>query len=506
MVRTRPFITPVAAAFALLLVCQMLWLARTFPTIEEYRPGADEGTYFRQASLVLDRGLTAFRDLGQEFVNDPQAQISPVPVRVGHLLTAAAALRIERSFRALSMLSLVCHGLLAAVTFVFVRRLWDERAAFAAGVLTLASPLGAGLARRALMDTDYCLFTTLSMFTLMAWLDSGRRRDFLWFMLALTWATLVREATVILVPSFIAVAVLTKRRGPARIGWGHVIGIALVPFAVGVVHVALFGGIQSVIDIAIALRRGTSPDFNSYVNAYNAGPWFEYLLDSLLLSPITTVAFLVWCGWHAASPVRSTPTAAVIVLFWAGLISMAWLPQNPRYTIPLDPLVRVGAGLLIVMLADYLTWPSFRTAAAAASLLLMVVMDVNSFHQLFVRDRIYDPVAYNLLASRNAIPSSLHRPDPPMNADSYLHVSRAYSRARDFDQAIVMGRRALALDPANADAYNAIGAAYCEQARWRDAAAAFEEALRLRPDFSSARHNLAWAHTELSQRTGERQN
>jgi hypothetical protein len=60
--------------------------------------------------------------LGREFLADPQCHMSPAPIRIGHLLAAALALRVSRSFQALSTLSLICHGLLCVATFVCVKR------------------------------------------------------------------------------------------------------------------------------------------------------------------------------------------------------------------------------------------------------------------------------------------------------------------------------------------------------------------------------------------------
>jgi Flp pilus assembly protein TadD len=130
--------------------------------------------------------------------------------------------------------------------------------------------------------------------------------------------------------------------------------------------------------------------------------------------------------------------------------------------------------------------------------LIIATVDLASFHRLFIEDRIYDTVAYSLLASRRVFPT-----DRTQNArvaftpDDYVAWSLAYYRARDFSAAIQMAQRALALRPGYAEAYNNIGAAYCELSRWREAVEALETAVRLQPGSELARNNLAWARAGL---------
>jgi Flp pilus assembly protein TadD len=134
---------------------------------------------------------------------------------------------------------------------------------------------------------------------------------------------------------------------------------------------------------------------------------------------------------------------------------------------------------------------SLRHAVVAGAVSVLAIADVASFHQLFVEHAIYDPVPYNLAAARNLLPSG---PVPTtLTPDEYVEQGLAYYRARDYQAAIAMSRRALAIGGESAVAYNNIGAAYCELGRWTEAITALETALRLQPGFALARNNLAWA-------------
>ena len=129
----------------------------------------DEGVYFSQASAIADGGLGAFKSLGRDFLADPRLQIMPPPTRIGHLLVAAAAIRLNRSFRALSIESWIAFALLCGAVFVFVTRLWGEAAALPATLLAAAAPLNAGLARRALSDAEHTRFVVITVFLFLEW-------------------------------------------------------------------------------------------------------------------------------------------------------------------------------------------------------------------------------------------------------------------------------------------------------------------------------------------------
>ena len=495
----RPAGSRYTAAFALLLACQLAYIYNSFPSAEDYRPAADEGTYFRQASTILDRGLGGFGVLGREFLADPQRQLSPVPIRIGHVLAAAVALRVNRSFRALSTLSLMCHGLLCAAVFVFAKRLWDEQTALVAGVLVMVSPLGAGLARRALMDTDYSLSVTLSLFTFVVWATTGRERAFAWFIAAVAWALLVKETAGFFLPYFfLALAAMKMMRVP-HVRWRHMAALALVPVGIGIVYAMFFGGIGQAASILRVWQQVHTQEPGVSLAAYEAGPWYEYFVDSLLLSPTTILAFLLYSGWYAGSGQKNAHTTLIVLFFWVGIVCFGMLPQNPRHAIPFDPVVRLGAALMVMAMIGALPIRhEIRRAGVAVCLLVVAATDLASFHRLFIADRIYDPVAYSLLASRHVFPGNPRSSAPvAFTPDEYLASSLAYYRARDFEAAIQMSERAIALRPSYAEAYNNVGAAYCELGQWRRAIEALETAVRLRADFPLARNNLAWARAEL---------
>jgi len=490
------------ALFACALVVALVHAGGHLPAAADYRVGADEGVYYHQALTVRQEGLRGFARIADEYVRDPAAQIGPPPIRIGHIVTTAAALAVSPSIRTLSVVSLVCYALLCVVVFLAALRFWDSRVAALAGLFAAASPLGWGLATRALMDTDHALFSTLALFTLVWWLSTGRERHFVVFAIALTWCVLVKETAWMQVPFAVAAMVAAKIAGRETVRLRHVVVIGVaVPAAVALAYAAAFGGPARALAVIEVAHRANVAQPNSYLATYGAGPWYEYAVDFLVLSPLVTVLFLLFCGRTIAVPARDPATLIMLLFVCYAIAALAPLAKNLRFALPLDPLLRIGAAAMIAATAAALRAPAARAAVLTLLAAAVVVTDARAFQRFFVEGRIYDPVAVNLLSVAGSIPparSDVLAVTP--SAQLYLNLSLQQYQARDFHAAIRTARQAIALAPDSAEAYNNLGAAHAELGEWQSAVDALETALRLRPDFPLARNNLAWARAELAKR------
>jgi 4-amino-4-deoxy-L-arabinose transferase-like glycosyltransferase len=483
----------VRLAVLAIVLAQLGYVYTTFPALEDYFPRADEGTYFRQASAIADGGVPALRQLGREFVADPQLQIAPPPTRMGHLFVAAGTLRLDRSFRALSVESWIAFVLTCGAVFVFVRRLWGEPAALAAVVLAVTGPLAAAMARRALSDAEHTLFAVVSVLLFLEWAARPRDKTFVWFLAALTWTALIKETVWFLLPAFAITLAFMRLRGVGDVKAKHLLLLGVVPIAVGAACAIAFGGPGEAATMVSTIRRMNTFEGSRYLRDFHAGPWFTSFVDMFLLAPVTTLVLLISCGWWIGR-LRSAPiTSVALVWVIAAFACMAALPQNPRYVLPLDVIARIFVAITIAAAALASAGPA-RWAAATILVLCLAASDVVSFKQLFVDAAIYDPIPYNLLTARHLVPTAAPLRPPP-SAATLVDMSLQYYRVRDFRAAIAMAERGVALQPDSAEGYNNMGAAYCELGRWREAVTVLERAVALRPDFEMARNNLAWARS-----------
>jgi hypothetical protein len=396
-----------SAAFLLVLAGTLTYVAAHVPPAGGYQMGADEGMYYRQATAIAQAGPRAFAALGNIYVSNEALQSEPAPLRIGHLVAAALVLRVNPSVASLSALSLACYVLLCVAVFLFAGALWDGRTAAVAGIFAAVSPLGWGLAMRALMDTDHALFSILSLFMFIVWLSTGRERHFIVFAVVLWWCLLVKETAWVYVPFAAAAMVILKLAGRDGIHARHILIVAVaIPAAVGAVYALAFGGIGRALAVIETAQRANVARPNDYLVATGSGPWYEYLVDFVLLSPPVAILFLMFCGRFAAARRRDLAMVIVLLFICYAIACLSLVPKNPRFALPLDPLLRLCAASMVVATAAELRLrPRARTLILAAFVLLVAVSDARAFRHYFVIHGIYDPVAVNLLAAEKFLPA-----------------------------------------------------------------------------------------------------
>jgi 4-amino-4-deoxy-L-arabinose transferase-like glycosyltransferase len=397
-----------AAAVAVLW---MLVVSRYFPAASAYRTGADEGAYFGQAVTVDDWGLRGFCELARRYVVN-RSDLPP-PVRIGHILVAALALTVQRSFVALSWLSTLCQAATCLVVFAFSRKVWDERFAGVAGMLLLSSPLANHLASRALADTHAALASVSTLLCFVALILWGESR-FLWgFGAALAWSLLVKETSYLLLPFYVLALGWEHWKRPSANRWRVWLVLGVVPLLTLGISTLLFGGLGRFYDVVRVVTTLNAMEPHPYLQAFSSGPWYEYFVDFLLLSPLTALLFFAFCGHfllgRAPESSSSRATSLLLSFFAFTLLVLAPLPKNPRFVLPLDPLLRIGAASMVLALAERLFKAKVHASIAAiVALAALVWLDWAAFERYFVAAKIYDPVAYNLLEVARMIPAAGH--------------------------------------------------------------------------------------------------
>jgi Dolichyl-phosphate-mannose-protein mannosyltransferase len=442
-----------AASFGLALVVGVVTAARHFPNVSMYHTSADEGAYYNQAVTIRAEGLRGFRSLAGQYLASKELQGLPAPNRVGHILLASLAVRFSDSMMALSVLSLVCFVIAAVAVFAFAWQYFDPLTAAIAGALAAFSPLGLGLARRALMDSDYALWIVLALFLFVHWLSTGSRAALAGLASALFCGLLVKETTWLFVPFFVVTALLTNRFGRRRPSFTHIALFAvIVPVAAIGVQVALLG-VNPFVEIVRTSGRMNALSPNPYLVAYGSGPWFEYFIALLLLSPVVALLFLVFAGGYLGAARWHLPTTILLGFFAYAVAVLTLVPKNPRLILPLDAVVRIGAAALITLLvARARRWGRRAALLAGGGLLVAALLsDVTAFGRYFAQLDIYDPVTFTLLERSRMTPPAANWGGEKM-ADEYLELSDAYYRAGDFQGAVRAARTALLWRPRDARA------------------------------------------------------
>jgi tetratricopeptide (TPR) repeat protein len=76
-----------------------------------------------------------------------------------------------------------------------------------------------------------------------------------------------------------------------------------------------------------------------------------------------------------------------------------------------------------------------------------------------------------------------------------------YYRAKEYDKSEAAFRKSIAYSPSDAVGYNNLGTALNDEKKWDEAIIVLRRALELNPDLDLARNNLAWAESHKAQET-----
>lgn len=117
--------------------------------------GPDERSYLHYARQIAERGLSGYPELFREYVGHiAHAQYYPTPLRFTTIvLDAVFVWFLGPTFSSLQQVSLVAFLVLLLCVFFCFRQAIGNRAALLTVLLVSASPLGLGMARRALADS-----------------------------------------------------------------------------------------------------------------------------------------------------------------------------------------------------------------------------------------------------------------------------------------------------------------------------------------------------------------
>lgn len=388
-----------------LVTLSALMLFPGIPSVQ-FAAGADEGYYLSYATNIRHNGVSAFPRLFSEYIGDSRHWVFPNPLRVGHLSIAALWQSIagKDSFASLARLSAVCWLLTVVFGYVMIALVVNERRAALLTLLTAFSPLGMGLARRALGDT----MTGLAMLLCIALFFLALRRPApgyrLLFMLAFFSAILIKETSVLLAVPFAlfgAYAVFSFGKEKTS-GLTMALMIALPLVCSGCVMIAAAGGVQPLITVGKIIV--SSPGANPYAVAYCTGPWYRYVIDGLLLSPFTTMAAIGSVFYLIVKKRADLFVTYMAVVAICGFIEFNFFAKNIRYLLYLDVPGRVLALFMLERIVSAWVPSRFADSVLWGAVFLIAMADLSAFNHLFLTGRIYDPVSANLLQLLKIIP------------------------------------------------------------------------------------------------------
>ena len=390
--------------FFIVLYGITLILMRNVPALDDYYYRADEGTYLRQATAIKNEGVTKIAELTDAYIlNAHSEQTFPHPLRIGHILLSAIVLNVYDSILSLSYLSIFFFVLIAITVFVFIKKWFDGRTAFIAASMVAASPLLCGISERALADIDFTYFLLLSFFLLIDYLKDPNKKNQFLLIASISIAILFKEVAILFLP-FYAIVMLLVIEQQQGLSYPKIATVLLTPLLVsGFILLGLVGSNRffDFLGQFLAALKKTDP----YLTDFSSGPWYVYLIDLIILSPIVFLLSVFYIGEYIYTQKKNLIVTLLITFCIYFLVSFTLFPKDIRFGIIVDIVFRILSALCIVQLIDRfkLTTP-LKSSMLLVVLVLFISMELLNFKELFLTNKIYDPASYYLLKAKKIIP------------------------------------------------------------------------------------------------------
>ena len=506
----------------LFIVFAALFLSFNLPKPAEYYLGADEGNYFKQANEIASNGFQGIKENTADYLNNPEHKAIPNPMRLGHLLPIALFLKLYKSIVALSVYSMLCYIVFIIISFYYIKKLWNIDLALITTILLSISPLGLALARRALADSDYYLFSSLAIFLFIDHISKPSNSKLYLFLLFLTFSWLIRETTFFLLPFFVGYLIYYNVRFSAKFNIKDILLTLFVPvISVFLIYILFFGlaDAVSIMKVPVSNEMGVPTGYGLYTR----GSWYYYILGFIMLSPYVVLFSFCFIGYTLLNLKADRKEWLLVLLFIYLFIPLGFAHKEIRYGINFDLIIRIFFGLFL--LRFYEEYKSFFKLHVKNLMIIVVFLsiifyDMKSFNNFFIANKIYNPIMYNLMEAEKFIPSesdfNTNNDSQKINStdqiiqlesqiksnpssDNFYALAIAYYSNKEYEKCINANLKAIELKPDFAEAYNNLAAAYGSIGDYAKEVWACEQALEIRPDFQLAKNNLEWAKSMLKE-------
>lgn len=377
----------------------------------QFSPSSDEGYYCKYASLVVHKGQRSFNDLISWYAASDEARMHPAPVRVGYILLSAFLFKLfgVGSFGILGLISTLSFILFLYVCFYYARKYFDLDTALLTVLLLASSPLMLGLSRRALVDSSVNLLWGLAVWLFLDVLSRPKCFSYVYFLITLFVAITFKEASLILIPFFVMAGIIGRRKG-AVIKTFQIWGVVICPLIfIFLFYGWVYGGLGPLKTAAMAIAKTHfSPHYpNPYAIYYCSGPWFKYLLDFLLLTPIVTLLFIGYAGYLCVHRMALDLKKTYFMLYFVyvyGVLSSLAHSKVVRFVVNLEMVMGLFA---VLMLAEVLKGldDQKRQRWLVYAVVGIFLYNWVSFVNLFYKVSLLDPISRYLLVFRHFIPA-----------------------------------------------------------------------------------------------------
>jgi 4-amino-4-deoxy-L-arabinose transferase-like glycosyltransferase len=267
-------------------------------------------------------------------------------------------------------------------------------------VLVATAPLQIYLSQRALIDGYFAFWAVACVW--LAWENLQRPRH--WgclsaYTFCLAMMVLTKENGAFVVFALLGVLLLNPLLGLGKVTPHLFIATAVGPAIAVLFLAALIGG------LAEGARFYLMFEAKSRTNLYSVfaqdGPWFRYLIDFTLVSPVP-VAFAMGAIFYLRKADRPSVFMATFLGLSFASMSVITYSMSLRYAAYWEiPLAWLACSQILRLTGQF---PKVRPVIIFGGLLLLVATcNLYEYNRFFVRGAIYDPVTAQLVKASDLV-------------------------------------------------------------------------------------------------------
>jgi len=390
----RQLSRPILIAF--LVIAALGIFLRIYPSAGFKGLGYDEGLYRGYVTDLINHGVTSYPDFAEHYVETQQklpAVILP-PTRFLYIFSSYLWHQVTGADALLSLHRVSC---LFSILLLFAAAAFTWRLAgplWALGVFALMScaPTQIHMAQHALIDGFFAFWATLCLWLL--WENLRRPNDPLrlsLFGVSLALMVLTKENAL-----FAYVGLLALLGANRWLHFGTITRTLLLVTVAGpllglVTLIFLCGSAETFVMTyrLVVSKASVLP----YAIATGDGPWYRYLVDLLLASPL--IFLLAWAAIFRLTLADKAP------LFLLGFVVATYLlmcnvryGMNLRYTNMWDlPLRYLALGCIADVIRDL----KRRELVIVLAVVVLCAIDLRQYYIFFVQGSLYELVTAGLL-------------------------------------------------------------------------------------------------------------
>jgi len=375
------------------------------PTAQFNEIGFDEGLYAEYVNKLTSLGISAYPLIVEDYVERQQRLERSIlsPLRflyifsgyLWHLSFGTAALDALKSVASLfSVLTLL-------ISVAFAWRLKGKTWALALGALMSVAPTQIHMSQHALVDGFFTFWALLCLW--LFWENLHAPRHWRWlvaYILALGLLVLTKENSFFVWIALVVLVVLNRwlqfgtvtRELLVATMVGPLLGVAVLGF--------LCGGIPQMIH---TYRYSVAKNYELYYAILTGdGPWYRYLVDLLLVSPVILILAL---GSIFRLDCTKKPELYMSIFIAASYLVMCNIKygMNLRYANMWDmPLRFLAVSSLVGIVAPFVR---YRNIALGVAVALICAIEIRQYYILAVEYPLYELIPHDLLRALQILKS-----------------------------------------------------------------------------------------------------